>query len=154
MRVQRLRIENYKGLNDSGWMEFGPGFNIFVGQNNAGKTAILEGFRFGEAGNRPHKSIDIPAGAPLIPQSIFSVDLVVQGPDIRYAFFTQGAPGYFPVPSSTEPVEYVEQIFAAPAITLQLKAFGGTSFMSRSWPSHGLFSNSPVTRARKRHSIA
>ncbi|MFM9975451.1 MAG: AAA family ATPase, partial [Beijerinckiaceae bacterium] len=41
MYIKRLKIKNYKGFNESDWIEFGPGFNVIVGQNNSGKSALL-----------------------------------------------------------------------------------------------------------------
>jgi hypothetical protein len=36
------RIQNYKSYFDSGRISFGQGFNLLLGQNDAGKTALLE----------------------------------------------------------------------------------------------------------------
>jgi hypothetical protein len=128
-------------------MEFEPGFNVLVGQNNAGKTAILESFRFGEAGNRPHKSINNPLGGALVPHSTFSVDLIVEGSDIQNAFLKNGSVAYFPVPNNDGPTEYVEHIFSQPELTFQLKAIGTGGLAPRKWPSHSLFSSTPIQRA-------
>ena len=42
MWLQTARIYNYKSFRDSGEIAFRPGFNVVVGQNNAGKTALIE----------------------------------------------------------------------------------------------------------------
>ncbi len=41
MRLARARVTNYRSIKDSGWFEYNSGKNIFVGPNEAGKTAIL-----------------------------------------------------------------------------------------------------------------
>lgn len=86
MHIQKLRILNYKSFRDSGFIEFGPGFNVIVGQNNSGKTALLEalGLHLGE--NKPHKRKDIPAGHPTDQQSHFEFDLVATGEELVDAF--------------------------------------------------------------------
>ena len=42
MYISKIRVENYKSFRDSGEIEFKSGINIIVGQNNSGKTALLE----------------------------------------------------------------------------------------------------------------
>ncbi|MBW4486861.1 MAG: AAA family ATPase [Trichocoleus desertorum ATA4-8-CV12] len=42
MFIKSFRLLNYKSYIDSELLEFGPGLNIIIGQNNSGKTALLE----------------------------------------------------------------------------------------------------------------
>lgn len=42
MRIERFRIQNCKSFIDSGEVELSGGFNVLVGANNVGKTALLE----------------------------------------------------------------------------------------------------------------
>lgn len=56
MRISRIRIENYKSFLDSGEIKFTPGFNAIVGQNNSGKTALIEALSL-NLNNNPHKSL-------------------------------------------------------------------------------------------------
>jgi AAA15 family ATPase/GTPase len=42
MYISKIQIHNYKGYYDSSPLELTTGFNIITGQNNAGKTALLE----------------------------------------------------------------------------------------------------------------
>lgn len=44
MYLSKICVKNYKSFRDSGDIEFKPGINIIVGQNNSGKTALLEAF--------------------------------------------------------------------------------------------------------------
>jgi len=57
-----FQLYNYKSFADSGVLTLKPGFNILTGQNNAGKTALLEGMGLRFPG-RPHRS-----PLPLAPQ--------------------------------------------------------------------------------------
>jgi AAA15 family ATPase/GTPase len=40
MYIKSIRIENYKSFRDSNVIEFTQGFNVIVGENNSGKTAL------------------------------------------------------------------------------------------------------------------
>lgn len=56
MYISEFRIKNYKSFLDSGITEIERGFNIIVGQNNSGKTSLLEALT-NKALNKPHISI-------------------------------------------------------------------------------------------------
>ena len=55
MRLIEFQLHNYKSFLDSGTITLAPGFNIFTGQNNAGKTALLEGLSLNFK-SKPHRS--------------------------------------------------------------------------------------------------
>src|ERR687894_2303320 len=55
MRIDRFRVLNYKSFADSTTMRLTSGFNVIVGQNNIGKTA-LRGIRRNIERGRLHKS--------------------------------------------------------------------------------------------------
>lgn len=42
MYIKSLRIKNYKSFRDSGVIELAQGFNVIVGENNTGKTALVQ----------------------------------------------------------------------------------------------------------------
>lgn len=56
MYIENFTIQNYKSFADSGVVKLGRGFNVIVGANNAGKTAMLEALslRFTD---QPHRSM-------------------------------------------------------------------------------------------------
>jgi AAA15 family ATPase/GTPase len=56
MYLSKFQLFNYKSFLDSGRLEFTPGINIIVGQNNSGKTALLEALAL-NFDNVPHRSI-------------------------------------------------------------------------------------------------
>lgn len=41
MRLKSVRLKNYRGYRDSGWIELGP-LTAFIGENDSGKSTILE----------------------------------------------------------------------------------------------------------------
>lgn len=56
MFIEKFQLFNYKSYIDSEPLELTPGINIIVGQNNSGKTALLEALTL-ELSNEPHRSI-------------------------------------------------------------------------------------------------
>ena len=57
MHISECEIKSYKCFRQSGTITLGPGFNVVVGQNSAGKTALLEMLSL-EFKNSPHKSLE------------------------------------------------------------------------------------------------
>jgi hypothetical protein len=55
VQITNFRIGNYKSYNESLQFEFSRGMNLITGQNNAGKTTLLEGISARFEGN-PHRS--------------------------------------------------------------------------------------------------
>jgi predicted ATPase len=61
MYISRFQVGNYKSFREPAALEFTQGFNIISGQNNAGKTALLEVLGLNFIGN-PHRTIrTVPA---------------------------------------------------------------------------------------------
>jgi predicted ATPase len=56
MYISKFAIANYKSYGQSEEIDLKPGFNVVVGQNSAGKTALLEGMHLQFAWN-PHRSL-------------------------------------------------------------------------------------------------
>jgi hypothetical protein len=54
--IQSFRVANYKSYLDSNELKLSPGFNLIVGQNNVGKTALVEALSLHAAYN-PHRSL-------------------------------------------------------------------------------------------------
>lgn len=56
MQITQLRIKSYKSFYQSEDMRFSPGFNVIIGENNSGKTALLEALSL-QFENKPHRSV-------------------------------------------------------------------------------------------------
>lgn len=56
MQLKKFRVWNYKSFLDSGQLELGAGFNVLVGQNDSGKTALLEALTPNSLAHKPHRS--------------------------------------------------------------------------------------------------
>lgn len=55
VRILGIRISNYKSFLDSDVITFDQGFNVVIGRNNTGKTALLETLSL-DLSNQPHLS--------------------------------------------------------------------------------------------------
>jgi hypothetical protein len=136
MQIGKLRVLNYKGFKDSGWLEFPKGFTVVVGQNNSGKTALLESFRLSNSANKPHRSLSRDQATPLDPTSVVQVVLNVTGLELlQSALASQGQPVIpCPLPSANTPQIYLDQLFQRELIPLKLTAYPG-SIGAREYPS-------------------
>jgi energy-coupling factor transporter ATP-binding protein EcfA2 len=56
MFIESIEIENYKSYSQSEKIKFVQGFNVVVGANNAGKTALIEALSI-KFVNKPHRSL-------------------------------------------------------------------------------------------------
>ena len=86
MYIANCQIKSYKSFRNSDTVNFDKGFNVVVGQNNAGKSAFLEALSL-RFENNPHRSI---ATDQIMGSSIsFSVGVDAQE---AFAFFRQFGP--------------------------------------------------------------
>lgn len=97
MRISSFRIENYKSFINSGEISCTPGFNIFIGQNNVGKTAFLEAVGLQSQG-RPHKSLRSCPTATTVPDpwSHLHVSFVLTGEELKALMLNH--PGQYALP--------------------------------------------------------
>jgi hypothetical protein len=73
MRFLTVQVLNYKSFRDSGEITLARGFNVIVGKNDAGKSALLEAISLNKP-NKPHRSL---VTAPT-PQSVLAPDSVIK----------------------------------------------------------------------------
>jgi hypothetical protein len=57
VHLSKFRVVNYKSFADSGDIHLEPGFNVIVGRNNVGKTALAEAMSL-RFPSKPHRSTD------------------------------------------------------------------------------------------------
>lgn len=75
MYVKSIELENYKSFWQPQTIHLEPGFNLFVGANNSGKTTVLEVLDLDVNNSIPHRSVAnlTEFGASPAPQSRFNV---------------------------------------------------------------------------------
>lgn len=58
MRIVQFKIENFKSFRETNSIQLTPGFNVIVGQNNAGKTALVTALTVKRLVSSPHRSLE------------------------------------------------------------------------------------------------
>lgn len=101
MKIKKLRITNYKGYDDSGDVELSDRFNVVVGQNNTGKSAFLQAFRFNRIVNHPHRNKKYAEGVPRPPQSLVRAVVQLEKGEMHDAIMkSSGSTFTIPIPDS------------------------------------------------------
>lgn len=85
MHISSFEAINYKSFLSSGQMKLEPGFNVVVGQNNVGKTALAETLSLNLVANphRSQKTIPVAGGVPADPHSSARVTLGISAEELR-----------------------------------------------------------------------
>lgn len=94
MWISKFRVRNFSAFKDSGEVELSNGFNIFAGQNNAGKSALLKAISLQIEGN-PHRSPSNFIEATL-PKSSIHFEIRATVSEIYDRLSSQGMPVAFP----------------------------------------------------------
>lgn len=148
MRICSFKIENYKSFLEPREITFQEGFNLIVGQNNVGKTALLEALSLKFTG-KPHRTqLTAPSQNSVInPSSSAFVKLALSGGELR-EILLQG--GDFDVPCQAEPPTPQQDPYSAlnailvrdeTHFTLGLNAHQNNTseFAVKNYPTHGLY---------------
>jgi predicted ATPase len=103
MKISSFKVKNYKSFRNSGWFNFSSGFNVIVGQNNVGKSAILEalGLKFS---SKPHRSVlSVPSwGTRLDPASSAELTFTLRASELRRILEIDLRDFYLPMPKEPE----------------------------------------------------
>ena len=102
MYITHFEISNYKSYRDPAAIDFRPGFNVITGQNNAGKTSLLEGLTlvFGAVPHRSLESVPVPGGYPPDASTV-KMSLVLNRDEMRNLLRAHGGPCYLATPANT-----------------------------------------------------
>lgn len=150
MQISTFQLANYKSYRDSGELQFSTGFNVLVGQNNAGKSTLLEalGLKFP---SKPHKSLSaLPRfTSPVNPTSSAKVVLTLTGEELKDILLSISGSFFVPIPDSLKEKgiqaarEVLERILSLPFISFQLSIVvpaGQTAgFQIEQFPTYGTY---------------
>ena len=91
MITRSIRIVNYKCFGDSGEITFGDGINLVIGQNNSGKSSLLECLDRQRFSNKVHRDLSIRANDLVNPVSSIEITLVFSGSELHSILMVSGA---------------------------------------------------------------
>ncbi|MER9687241.1 AAA family ATPase [Mesorhizobium sp. M0139] len=97
MKINGFQLANYSSFSKTGLVALGPGINIVVGENNAGKSAILRSLYGIE--NLPHRSPTEFRPERLGSSSIV-LDISLSGDEIKSSWLRHADAIYWSLPSS------------------------------------------------------
>ena len=101
MRIESFRVVNYKSFADSGEIHLEPGFNVIVGRNNVGKTALAEAMSL-HFPSKPHRSLNtIPTPGTAIDQNSRTEVSIVSEANELLDFLIRNMPTFY-VPTDIE----------------------------------------------------
>lgn len=139
MQIKRFRVSNFAAFEDSGWIELSPGVNLIVGQNNSGKSALLQAFDYPFA-NKRHRTLERWRPEQLLaPEAEFDID--VSGQQFLGAILRTGGQFGWPIESldnETE-LEGLNAYLNEPSVEFQVLRRPENEFQSRRTPTHGRF---------------
>ncbi|HVV43597.1 MAG TPA: AAA family ATPase, partial [Bryobacteraceae bacterium] len=103
MLISEFQIQNFKSYRETERVALTSGINIVTGQNNAGKTALLEAVSMSNPNHMPHRSMrSVPAVTGQVdPDSIVSLTATLSTSEFLYAL--RGKRIQIPLPLIGEP---------------------------------------------------
>lgn len=138
MKIRTLEIINYKGFKNSPTIHFGSGFNIVVGQNNAGKTALLEAFRFRGTDSRPYRGLSTNPSITGTSSS-FLAEISLSGEELQEALIRTGGQFYIPIENSGDRNDYLTELFSKEKLAFKFSISHNNDYVSLNYPSHHNF---------------
>ncbi|AYG64331.1 ATP-dependent nuclease [Rhizobium jaguaris] len=135
MKLRKARIVGFQSFRDSGEIEFSDGTNLIVGQNNAGKSALLRALQPALRDDR-HRSPEKWAAAAL-PVPLVRLDIEISGPELETALIENGQ-NFIPIPDEHDAVAYMDQLLKSPKMQISVSHRPGLMF-SAPYPGHDQF---------------
>ena len=125
MRLKSVQVESYKSLYKPASIQLEPGFNVIVGQNNAGKTALVEAMGLTFL-NHPTRTLGTmpDRDVRMLPDSSVTATFYMTGAALRS--WLEGRGDYFslPTPGPSAMAAYMlllGQLLQQPSIAIQAR---------------------------------
>ncbi len=138
MRLIKARIRGFQSFDDSGDMEFLDGINLVIGQNNAGKSALLRAL-LSELPDDRHRTPEKWQTFRL-PKPMVTFTIESSGAEIRDWILQSGSRQCFPIEvrQQQDAEAFMRRFFERPSLLISVSRQAGASF-SAPYPSHQLF---------------
>ena len=142
MRLIKARIKGFQSFGDSGDIAFLEGVNLVIGQNNAGKSALLRALLPELPDDRHRKPEKWQSHELPKPEVALTID--VSGAEIRDWALRSGSQQHFPLPleQSRNCDAFMKEFFEHPSLPISVTRTPGTVF-SAPYPSYQLFRDRP-----------
>jgi hypothetical protein len=114
MYLKRINVRNYSSFKETGQIDFAPGINIVVGQNNSGKSALLRVFDREIADDR-HRNHEEWREERLERPEIH-LDIETSGEEIKGSILRRGGQFHWPfLPPNDQPFEEFSSFLSQPS---------------------------------------
>ena len=145
MKISRIRIQSYKSFRNSPWIDLSPSRTVVVGQNNSGKTALLQALRFGSNSNVPYRG---PLPKPWMPNSTstFFAIITLPGQAMRSTIKGTGNQVYVPVSDDGDVKAQVDALWASDELSIAVQAQAGQGLVPSEDASHGLLDDNQASK--------
>lgn len=128
MHIVKAKVRNYKCFVDTGIIKLSPHFNVVIGANDGGKTALLEGLST-QFPAKPHRSLASSPRASVRPPpySTAELEFFLSRQEFDDMFSTAGDRISFPVSeagrdySATMNEEYFNRIQSCTSVILEIR---------------------------------
>src|SRR5216683_5347526 len=98
MRLESFRLQNHMCFFDTGPLTLAEGFNLIVGVNNVGKSALLQAMQANFVGDSTRSPRTYRQGTEVLnPISKADVSIALSGYELRHLLLLSGATFLIPV---------------------------------------------------------
>lgn len=141
MRLRKVQVIGFQSFGDSGEINLSDGINLVVGQNNAGKSALLRALQPSIADDR-HRTPDRWEEHRLA-QPVVRLGVEVSGNELEQAIL-QRQQSFIPVPIGSDVVAFVAELLSRLELEINILHNQGREFEAN-YPGHGQFELLPNT---------
>jgi energy-coupling factor transporter ATP-binding protein EcfA2 len=141
MWIKSFHLKNFKSFGDSGKHPLDKHVNVVVGQNNTGKTALLQATSL-QLTAVPHKNSNLRREDMPNPTSTFEFEFVLSGQELKDALLSFDSNVQIPIPSAWghgQAQSILARIFQQPEISFSVQLISqaghGPQFLSSQYPS-------------------
>ncbi len=141
MWINSFRIFNYKCFEETVECCLKPGFNLVVGANNVGKTALLEALS-SQFPPKPHRKLGRPREYPLDPESAVEMTVTLTGEECRRALVSGGnafVPVRYDSDRTVQAQAFLNTLFEATEVPITFRRNHGGQVSLNIVPRHPAF---------------
>ena len=141
MKLRKMRVEGFQSFGDSGDIELADGFNLIIGQNNGGKSALLRSICCPLADDRHRTPIRWETFE--LPTPVSKLNIQVSGDELRRGLLRFGGQYRIPAPQPVGHNEFLENLWNLNSLEFELIRTPGNPARMQHYPSHRIFNLEP-----------